>query len=66
MKSSKIFWRTVFLSAVVFGCLSLLLIGISVAFENIKNCSEAKFISAVEVKEESIRILDFEFQINKE
>ena len=66
MKSSIIFWRTVFVSAVIFGCLSLLIVGISVAFENIKASSEAKFISAVEIKENSLRILDFEFPIKNE
>ena len=66
MRRSKIFWRTVFISSVIFGCLSLLLAGISVAFENIKSCSEAKFISAVEIKEDSIRFLDFEIPIKNE
>lgn len=65
MKSRRIFWRTVCISSIFFGCLSLLITGISVAFENIKASSEAKFISAVEVNEDSVRILDFEFDIKK-
>ena len=66
MKSSKIFWRSVYLSGVIFACIVMLITGISVAFENIKAASEAKFISAVEIKEDSIRVLDFEFNTKNE
>lgn len=66
MRKSKIFWRTVCISSIVFGCLSLLITGISVAFENIKASSEAKFISAIEITENSVRFLDFEFPIKNE
>lgn len=66
MRKSRIFWRTVFISSVVFGCLSLLLAGISVAYENIKSCSEAKYVTAIEINEKSFRFLDFEFPIKNE
>ncbi len=62
MKQSKIFWRTVFLSGVIFGCIVLLITGISVAYENIQGAFHANFVDAVEISEDTIRILDFEFR----
>lgn len=62
MKSSKIFWRSVFLSGVIFTCIVLLITGISVAYENIQSAFYANFVNALEITEDSVRILDFEFK----
>ena len=62
MKQRKLFWRTVYLSGVIFACIVLLITGISVAYENIQGAFYANFVDAVEITEDSVRILDFEFK----
>ncbi len=62
MKNRKIFWRSVFLSGVIFTCIVLLITGISVAYENIQRAFHANFVNALEINEDTIRILDFEFK----
>ncbi len=62
MKSSKIFWRSVYISGVIFTCIVILITGISVAYENIQRAFHANFVEAVEINEDTVRILDFEFK----
>ncbi len=59
MRSKNVFWRTVFLSGVIFFNLVMLIAGISTAYENIRSVFYGEYVEAVEVTDKEIRILDF-------
>lgn len=62
MKNKKIFWRTVFISGMIFFNLLLLSAGVSTAYENIREISHGEYKSAIEINQDNIRFLDFEIK----
>ncbi len=58
-RRTKAYFRTLYITLVIFFCLFLGLIGISVAYENTVQIAFGEYKSAIEINEDTIRILDF-------
>ena len=61
---TKLFFRSVAVTAVVLSCLAALCVGIFKSYEAIWQISFGQERRAVEITEECIRILDFKIKIN--
>ncbi len=59
MKNKTAFLRALFISGIIFGCLVMLTVGISICYENIREISYAEFCESIEIGENYIRFLDF-------
>ena len=61
-KAFKTFWRSFYLSSVVIFCLFFALYGISESYKNIRRIGFGEYRNAIEINEESLKILDFEWE----
>ncbi len=58
-KSTRLFFRSFYISSVVVFCLMLGIFGISKAYEGIRLIGFGEYRSAVEIDQEGIKIFDF-------
>lgn len=58
-RQTKTYFRTLYITLVILLCLSLGWIGISTAYENIVSVAYGEYKKAIEISEDTIRILDF-------
>ncbi len=58
-RSTKIYFRSFYISLVVIMCICLAIIGICTAYENIMQTAFGENRSAIEFKDGKLRILDF-------
>ena len=61
-KNFKIFFRTLYISSVVFFCLFIGIYGISKAYENMRLIGFGEYRNAIEVTENEIKIFDYEIE----
>lgn len=60
-ENTKIFWRTVRLSAIWMFCIALIIIGIFESWYQIRRIGFAENKNAIEYTDGVLKILDFEF-----
>ncbi len=58
-RNTKTYFRTLYITLVILLCLSLGWIGVSTAYENIVRVAYGEYKKAIEINEDTIRILDF-------
>ncbi len=58
-RQTKTYFRTFYISLVVIMCISLAWIGISTAYENTVQVAFGEYKKAIEINNDTIRILDF-------
>ncbi len=58
-RKTKTYFRTFYISFVIIMCLTLGWIGVSAAYENTVQVAFGEYKKAIEISNESIRILDF-------
>ena len=58
-RQTKTYFRTFYITLVILLCVSIGWIGISTAWENTVQVAFGKYEKAIEISEDSIRILDF-------
>lgn len=58
-RQHKTYFRTFYITLVIIMCLSFAWIGISISYENIVQIAYGEYKKAIEINEDTIRILDF-------
>lgn len=58
----KIYFRAFYLSAVIIFCLSIGAVGIAKAYENTRKTGFGEYKKAIEYRDKTLRILDFEIE----
>lgn len=58
-RNTKTYFRTLYITLVIILCLSLGWIGISTAYENTVQIAFGEYKKAIEINNDTIRILDF-------
>lgn len=58
-RQTKRYFRTFYITLVIMLCISLGWIGISTAYESIRQTAYGEYKKAIEITSETIRILDF-------
>ncbi len=60
MQKNSVFLRTVYITSTILLCLFLGIYGIFSAYKSIRQIAFGEYRNAVEIKEDEIKILDFE------
>ncbi len=58
-RQTKTFFRTFYISLIILLCLSFGWVGISTAWENTVQTAYGEYKKAIEITDETIRVLDF-------
>ncbi len=58
-RQTKQYFRTFYITLVILVCISLGFIGVSKAYESIRQTAYGDYKKAIEITDETIRILDF-------
>ena len=58
-RHTKTYFRTLYITLVIMLCISLGWIGVSAAYENTVRVAYGEYKKAIEINEDTIRILDF-------
>ena len=58
-RQTKTFFRSFYITLVILLCISIAFIGITTAWENIIEVAFGRYDKAVEITDDTIRILDF-------
>ena len=61
MQKNSILLRTVYITTTIFLCLIFGIYGLFSAYKNIRRLAYGEYRNAIEITEEEIKILDFEF-----
>ena len=61
-KETKLYFRTLYIAFIIIMCLCLGWVGISTAYENTVKTAYGEYKHAIEITDDTIRILDFEIK----